>query len=270
MNLSLSDRIDLYKDSTKYILLNKLPVCIQMSIRSFNRVSKKLDKPYDSLLADLMSKTLLSTISEIDNSVFGYYYYDTLTIIIKNDHNKDDSAWLSNDVQKMASVSSSLATYNFHKLLNEYPIKLDITGSVLFDSLVYALPSAEETLNSLIDSQNKCIINTINLLSYDFYAKKIGKNAAASFLEKKNTSDRILLLKEEFNFDIKTDCKSEVLYGIAAYKIPYIYNNESVNVRKNKWILDKNLFKFSDDKNYILNILNSGHDVFRLNRDLGE
>ena len=266
--MTLSERIELYENSTNFNLLNKLPLFIKISLRSFNRVSKKLEKPYCKEMADLMSKTLLGTISEIDNSVFGYYYFDSFNIIIKNDNIKDDSSWLGNNVQKISSVSASLATYNFYRNLKDYYDNLDIIGPVIFDCTVFPLPNMDESLNALISSQNNCTVNAINLLSYDFYYKKYGKQEASAFLDKKNTSDRILLLKEDFNFDIKKDCNSEFLYGIIAYKVPYIYSSNGNNLRKNKWIIDKNTSKFNDDKGFILNILSSGHDVFRIGRDI--
>lgn len=268
MSLTLSERVKNYENSTDFKLLSRLPIFIRLSLRSFNRVSKKIEKPYDKNFSDLLSKTLLSTISEIDNSVLGFYYYDTFNIVIKNDPLKDDSNWLGNSIQKITSVTSSLMTYNFYKLFNELDNKLEITGPVIFDCSVFPLPSIDEVFNSLIDSQSSCIVNCINLLSYDFYSKKYGKNEASSFLEKKNTSDRILLLKDDFNFDINTECDSEFLYGIVLYKVPYIYTSSTGSIRKNKWIIDKKTSKFKDDKNSILNILHSGYDVFRIGRDI--
>lgn len=268
MNLSLSERIKSYESASEVRLLGKLPIFIRLNIRSYNRVSKKLDKPHSYPMSDLLSQTLLGTISDIDNSVFGYSFYDEINIVIKNDGIKDDSTWLSNDLQKMASVASSLATYNFYKTYAEMENKPEIAGQVIFGACVFAVPNVDEAMGALIDSQNNCIINAINLLSYDFYAAKYGKSEASAFLEKKNVSDRILLLKEEFGFDLKADCKPEFLYGTTAYKVPHMYASTGGSVRKNKWLVDKNTTKFADDKNLILNILHSGHDVFRIGRDI--
>lgn len=255
----LATRQKLYEEAYDIKIIKRLPIMIRLDGRSFTKLTRKIDRPYDIKMMDIMANTMLLTIMEIEGALFGYQQSDEITIILRNDQTFESQPWFANRIQKMCSIAASIATLSFNKYYTSLEEKPNLIGDALFDARVFAVPSLSEVVNNLIFRQQDCIRNAITSAAQTELGKKFGRKTAYEILEKRNIHDRLLLLKTQCNIDFDNIYPTCFKRGIGAYKVPTFINE----ISRNKWTLDYEIPIFAQDKNFVMNILNSGHDLYR-------
>lgn len=257
---SLGSRHKEYEDAYDLKITRRLPVIIRCDGRSFHSLTKKLNKPYCSKMLNLMATTMIHSAMEIDGIIFAYQQSDEITFVLRNDLSLDSEPWFKNRIQKLVSVTSSIVTLAFMKNLVMMEGPPEIVGDATFDARVFAVPSISEAANNLIFRQQDCIKNSINMAAQAELIKVLGKKQALELLHEKKGAEKINLLKSKCNINYETYYPAAFRRGVAAYKVPTISNE---NALRNKWHLNFNIPSFVEDRNFVLNILHSGHDVFR-------
>lgn len=117
---NLGDRMKTYEAVSKTHLMRRTPVIIRLDGKAFHTFTRGLDKPFDKTFVRIMQQTMLNLCNEIQGCVLGYTQSDEITLILIDYQNRDTCAWFDNQVQKMASVSASLATLFFNRHLNRF------------------------------------------------------------------------------------------------------------------------------------------------------
>ena len=128
-----------YENVSKTRLLRRTPVAIRLDGRAFHTFTRHLRKPFDDIFMRTMQSTMQYLCSQIQGCVFGYTQSDEITLILIDYQTLETDAWFDYEVQKLCSISASLATYAFHKYFNIYT---DNYFSVYADED----PTYEETL----------------------------------------------------------------------------------------------------------------------------
>jgi tRNA(His) 5'-end guanylyltransferase len=107
---------------------------------------------------------------EIQGVRFAYVQSDEISIILTDFEDLGTQAWFDGNIQKMVSVSASLATAKFNELR---PGKL-----AFFDSRVFTIPYQGEVENYLVWRQQDCTRNSITSVAQSLYSHKelAGKN----------------------------------------------------------------------------------------------
>jgi len=82
-------------------------------------------------------------------------------VAINTYRNFDTQLWFDNDVQKIASVSASIATAAFNRYMREDCPSLTYDKTALFDARCFAIPR-EEAVNYFIWRQRDAIRNSIS------------------------------------------------------------------------------------------------------------
>lgn len=249
---TLKHRISEYQSSYNYKILPKLPIVYTLNGRNFSKITQNLQKPYSKELNDCLSSTLLRLCTEIEGAVFGYSYNDELIIISKNDGN----CWYDNNIQKLASVTSSIATVHFNNMVVN--TELDFTTDAIFTCEVSALPNLTEVLNFLIFKQQHNFQLSLNFACYYELLKSNTENEVYSKLENLAMEDKIDFLREDCGVEY-TDYPENFRRGLSVYKVPKLVNS----ILKNKWQIDNDTVLFSKEQEFIANILKSGSDIFR-------
>ncbi len=206
---------------------------------------------------------MLQTITEIDGSVFGYYYADQISYILL----PGDDPWHKNKIQKLSSITASLSSINFMKVFLADD-SLILEGDVIFDGQTWALPSINETINNLILQQQEAIHSAITLATYAELRKIYEKNDVIKLLHGKKTEEKLELLYSECDIDFESYYPISYKRGICVYKTPKIFRSKEGDTTRNKWTIDMESPIFVLDKNFVSNILINGHDIFREERDL--
>lgn len=267
MTESFSDRQKSYEESYDLKIIGRIPIIIRTDARSFRRISRKLERPYSQILMDIMGRTMLQSISEIDGAVFGYHYSDEILFILM----PGDQPWYQNRIQKLCSVTSSIVSINFLKyLLLEDSEKIELEDDVVFSSDVYPLPSINEAVNHLIWRQQNYMRDSVSGAALAELTKAYNKDIAIRMLHGKKTEQKMDLLLSECDIDYEEYYPKDFRLGVCAYKVPKIIRTKENEVTKNKWVLDTEIPVFVSDRDFVSNILYSGHDVFRADRDLIE
>lgn len=255
MSNKLKDRIEGYEAVTDYRLLPRVPIIICVNGRGFAKATQLLDKPYCPKFAESITSTMLRLCSDIEGALFGYQHNDEIVIVARNDYTNDTSPWYDNKLQKISSVTSSIATAHFKQYADS--VSLDLSGDPIFITQVFTTPNVGEAVNTLIYKQQQNFHTSIQFACLYELIKKYDKNTIRDMMGGLSTDEKIDLLSQE-----GTDFNSYPLpfrRGVAAYKVPKVTDD----VVKNKWIVDVELPIFAKDQAFLTNIFKNGADIFR-------
>ena len=176
MKDNLGDRMkENYENRAKTKLLRRTPVIIRLDGKAFHTFTRGFKKPFDDILTEAMQQTMLTLCKEIQGCVLGYTQSDEITLVLTDYKKLETSAWFDYDVQKICSVSASMATLAFNKsfakqcALYAPSHSTDISNAhinsiyngALFDSRCFNVPK-EEVTNCILWRQQDAIRNSIN------------------------------------------------------------------------------------------------------------
>lgn len=255
-SIKLKDRIESYQNSSDFKLLNKLPIIICVNGQNFSKITSLIDKPYCKIFAEGMSSVMLKLCIELQGAIFGYQFNDEIVIITRNDQNIDATAWYDNKIQKISSITSSIATLHFNNFISSHDVNL--LGTPLFTSQIFAVPNIVEAINTLVYKQQYNFHISIQSACLYELLKKYDKNSIKEMLNGLNIDEKVDILSQECNIDFN-QYPSSFRRGAAAYKVPKIVNE----VMKNKWIINTELPIFTKDQSFLSNIFKNGSDIFR-------
>ena len=255
---SLGDRMKGYEYVTRNYLTRKLPVIIRIDGKAFHSFTRGLKKPFDEIFVKSMQDTMKYLCENVQGCVLGYTQSDEITLVLVDYQNRDASAWFDNNIQKMISVSASMATLAFNNAfwdnmaeylnanqindMNFIEMMYKKLWSAMFDSRVFTLPK-EEVANCLIWRQQDATRNSIQSVGQANFSHKE--------LHGKNCSDiqDMLMLEKCINWN---DYPTHLKRGSCCIKRPFKVNEgtEQEAVR-NKWVIDTEIPIFTQDKDYI-------------------
>lgn len=197
---NLGDRMKKYEAVNKSNLIPKLPTVIRLDGKAFHTYTKQFAKPFDNSLINLMDQTAIYLCSKIQGAKFAFVQSDEISIYLSDRDSLEQQMWYDGEVQKMVSVSASMAAAKFNHL-RFLDTLLSITGvdertmgarynhidreDILvpmtlaeFDSRVFQLPNDEELINAFIWRQQDCIRNSISSVAQSrFSAKELHKKS---------------------------------------------------------------------------------------------
>ena len=106
---------EFYEQVPKTRLVRRMPVAIRIDGKSFHSFTKGMNRPFDDVLIKTMQETTKYLCENIQGCVLGYTQSDEITLILVDYKTLDTSAWFDYEVQKMCSISASMATMAFNK-----------------------------------------------------------------------------------------------------------------------------------------------------------
>lgn len=104
-----------YENIPKTKLMRRCPVVLRIDGKSFHTFTRGFQKPFDSVLMKSMQQTMEYLCKNIQGCVFGYTQSDEITLILIDYQTLTTDAWFGYEVQKLCSVSASMATVAFNK-----------------------------------------------------------------------------------------------------------------------------------------------------------
>lgn len=179
-----------YENRNKTYLTRRTPVIIRLDGKAFHTYTKGLDKPFDEGLIQDMQNTAIYLCQNIQGVKCAYTQSDEISLLLTDYDTLTTDAWFDYNVQKICSVSASLATGIFgqlrlKRLLDSYDIETHLVDIELpklanFDSRCFNIPK-EEVNNYFIARQKDAVKNSVSMLAQSLYSH--------SELHKKNGSD---------------------------------------------------------------------------------
>ena len=116
VNDNLGKRMkEFYEQVPKTRLVRRMPVAIRIDGKAFHTFTRGFQKPFDKVLMQSMQETTKYLCENIQGCVFGYTQSDEITLILVDYKELDTSAWFDYEVQKLCSISASMATMSFNK-----------------------------------------------------------------------------------------------------------------------------------------------------------
>ena len=186
VNDALGTRIKtFYEQVPKTRLVRRMPVAIRIDGKAFHTFTRGFQKPFDEVLGNAMVRTMEYLAKNIQGCVFAYQQSDEITLLLIDYQTLDTSAWFDYEVQKMCSISASMATIAFNRyfaeeiqkhidgtepiFITDEEIKLIDTYSravekgAMFDSRVFNIPK-EEACNLVYWRQLDATRNSIQMV----------------------------------------------------------------------------------------------------------
>ena len=218
-----------YENRAKTYLTRRMPVILRLDGCHFKNFCKKMKKPYDQTFAMIMQQTTKYLCENIQGVKLGYTQSDEISLLLVDYDNLDTDAWYDYNVQKLCSVSASMATVFFNNFINQYcdtdydekrytsnakEFKEAIAHEALptFDSRCFNIPK-EEVCNYFIWRQMDAIRNSKASLAQAFYSQKELNNLSAEQMIEK--------VKAEKNIDWYK-LEGEQKWGTVVIKPSYI------------------------------------------------
>lgn len=248
---SLGDRMKAYESIPKNFLMRRVPVIIRIDGKAFHSFTRGFSKPFDTIIQECMEDTMKYLCENIQGCVFGYTQSDEISLVLCDYQKLDTDAWFGYNVQKVVSVSASMATFAFnHSLRNIAAAEADdtivdyeehitwceffdskINKGALFDSRCFSL-SREEVCNYMIWRQRDAIRNSIQGLAQSFYSQKELQGLNTGCLMSKILSEKGV----NWNIDLSTYQKR---------------GSCCIRLDSGEWLVDHSIPDFTDNRDYI-------------------
>ena len=274
---TLGDRMkNNYENISRYYLTRRMPIITRIDGKSFHTFTRGFKKPFDDILVKTMQETMEYLCENIQGCVLGYTQSDEISLVLVDYAELTKDAWFGNNLQKMCSVSASMATLAFNKaftrniskqskrLYTEHLEEKDasyietlesaMNKGAMFDSRVFTIPK-EEVCNYMLWRQQDATRNSIlsvgqaNFSYKELYGQSCN-NIQDMLMTQKciNWNDYATTLK-------RGSCCIKVDDGLTAY-------DEAGNIcgytQRSKWVIDNEIPIFSQDRNYIERLINVG------------
>ena len=110
---------EFYEQVPKTKLVRRMPVAIRIDGKAFHTFTRGFRKPFDHILIKTMQETTKYLCENIQGCVFGFTQSDEITLILVDYQKLTSSAWFDYEVQKLCSISASMATMAFNKYFAE-------------------------------------------------------------------------------------------------------------------------------------------------------
>lgn len=252
---SLANRIlENYEDRSKTFLTRRMITIIRLDGKGFSKFTKNLNKPFDDGFSEDMDSTAKYLCENIQGAKFAYTQSDEISVVLTDFDDLESQAWYDYSVQKMTSISASLATAKFNQLrlarvksgvfvneTNEHPTL------AFFDARVFQVPNLDEMVNTMIWRQQDCTRNSVSMAASAFFSHKL--------LEGKSSD-----MKQEMLFTEKgvnwNDYKPKYKRGsVIKRELVTVKGRNGEPVQRNQWLVDADTPIFTKDKDYLINLV---------------
>ena len=250
---------EFYEEVPKTRLVRRMPVAIRIDGKAFHTFTRGFQKPFDEILVKSMQDTMKYLCENIQGCVLGYTQSDEITLILVDYQNLNSCAWFDYEVQKMCSISASMATMAFNKFftknvnyfemthehddtINEYCTTLVNAAEkgAMFDARCFNIPK-EEVCNLIYWRQLDATRNSIQMVGQaNFSHKELQKKSC-------NMIQEMLFAEKGINWN---DYPTHLKRGSCCIKTTI--QNPNVDIKdgtypKSIWMIDLDIPIFKGD-----------------------
>ena len=238
-----------YENAYRLYLTRRTPVIIRIDGKAFHTFTRGMKKPYDMVFKKAMWNTAIYLCEHIQNARLAYVQSDEISILLVDYNKFTTSAWFDNNIQKMASVSASMATMAFNKFFvkeseeaihypssiseKEFRIYREKWDSAMFDSRVFNIPESE-VCNYFIWRQQDATRNSIETLGRCYFSQKELNGVNCNGIQDK------LMTEKNINWN---DAPVFFKRGVCVKRFKEKDNSG--------WVLDMNIPIFTQDRKYV-------------------
>lgn len=219
---SLGDRMKgQYENRTRVFLPRRTFTIIRLDGKAFHTLTRGMEKPFDYEFMGRMDQVGLALCKEVEGTQFAYLQSDEISLLLTDFARPETQAWFDGNLQKITSVSASIATAAF----NVGPGKRG-----LFDARAFTIPDAVEVENYFIWRQNDWTRNSVQMVAQSQFSHKEIHGKSNSEMQD------MLFLREGINWnDFPTQSK----------------RGRCVRYVEQGWQVDNEIPIFTQDREYL-------------------
>lgn len=271
VNDNLGKRMkEFYEQVPKTRLVRRMPVAIRIDGKAFHTFTRGFQKPFDKVLMTTMQETTKYLCENIQGCVFGYTQSDEITLILVDYKELDTSAWFDYEVQKLCSISASMATMAFNKYFsknvdkyNSDPKSSGVQANwyfaacekgAMFDARCFNIPK-EEVTNLVYWRQLDAARNSVQMVGQANFSHKELQNKSCNMIQD------MLHEQKGINWnDFPVDCKR----GAAVIKRKVGTNVAAAcgiagATYETRWVIDRNMPMLKgEDRKYLDDLIYVG------------
>ncbi|MCZ8512651.1 tRNA(His) guanylyltransferase Thg1 family protein [Paenibacillus filicis] len=237
------NRMKEYENAYRHRLPRRLPVVLRIDGCHFHSFTRGMGKPFDEPLTLALWDTCKYLAGQIMGCKLVYHQSDEISLLLTNDDQWTTQSWYDNNLQKMVSVSASMATAKFNEAIKKYYPDKELAT---FDSRAWVLPQGEVT-NYFIWRQQDAIRNSMSMTAQAHFPHQ-----ELHGLDGKRLLDKLLADKGIDWNELPVWQKR----GVCITKQSY-FKGEA---RRSKWDVDPDTPVFSQDRDYIDQYVYSDRD----------
>lgn len=246
---------DNYENRAKTFLTRRTPVIIRLDGKAFHTFTKGMKRPFDRLLMETMQETTKYLCENIQGCKIGYTQSDEITLLLTDYDTLTTDAWFDYNIQKMCSVSASMATLAFNRIFKNTVTKyrcldfcddnyywskiLEKFDKAMFDSRCFNIPK-EEVVNCFVWRQQDATRNSIQMVGQSVFSHKELHGVSCNQIQNK------LLVEKDINWNNFTASEKR---GTCIIKVEY--TDGLHECLRRKWIIDEYTPIFQNEREYI-------------------
>ena len=156
-----------YEDRTRYMLPRRTYTIIRLDGVAFHTFTKNFTRPFDSYFTNAMMCALENLSRMAQGFKFGYMQSDEISILLTDFAEPATAAWFDGNLQKITSVSASIATAAFNRYFDP-----PLSTSAHFDARAFVIPDPVEVENYFIWRQKDAMRNSLNAYAQSKFGHK--------------------------------------------------------------------------------------------------
>jgi tRNA(His) guanylyltransferase len=167
---SLGDRMKTqYEDRTRVMLPRRTYTIIRVDGRAFHSWTRGMQWPYSGTLMSLMDSAAIALCKDCAGAEFAFVQSDEINVLLTDFRKEDTQAWFDGNLQKLASISASVATAEFN--INVQALGIG-KPKAYFDSRAFVIPDPVEVANYFIWRQKDAERNSVAMLAQSYASAK--------------------------------------------------------------------------------------------------
>jgi tRNA(His) guanylyltransferase len=151
-----------YEDAYRIFLPRRSYVVIRVDGKNFHTYTQDLPRPYHRPLADAMDAAAMVLTKEMIGCQFAYGQSDEYSFLLTDFSTPRSKMWFDGNIQKMASVSSSLFASAFARNFPSPQL-------AAFDARVFTIPDRADVSQYFVWRQLDASANSLNMLASSLY-----------------------------------------------------------------------------------------------------
>jgi tRNA(His) guanylyltransferase len=242
MSDSLGDRMkSFYEDRSQHMLMRRAYTVIRVDGKAFHTYTRGLKRPFDEELMQDMDITAAHLCKNIMGAKLAFVQSDEISVVITDFDDLTTQGWFDMNLQKMCSVSASMATSAFNRARLLRP---PTPRWAEFDSRAFQLPNLTEVENYLIWRQQDATRNSISAGAQALYSHKQLHNVSSADKQE-------LMHQKGVNWnDYPSACKR----GRCVVRVSYEKDTDNGPVIRSEWrSVDTPIF--TQDRSFIRNLV---------------
>ena len=252
-----------YEEIAKTKLYRRSPVILRLDGRSFHTYARGFKRPFDKVLVKTMQETMRYLCENIQGAKIGYCQSDEISILLIDYDTFNTQAFFDYEVQKICSITASMATLAFNKAFSKQTLKylvsldpksvqeesdlLETYGKAeqkgaMFDSRCFNIPEHEVT-NYFYWRQLDATRNSIQMVGQANFSHKELHGKSCNMIQD------MLIEEKGINWN---NYPVHLKRGSCCIKV---VKQTDIGARS-EWIIDENIPEFvGDGRRYIEDLL---------------